>query len=227
MIEVDNLSVQAGSFQLNSISFQAPKGAYAVLMGRTGCGKTTLLEAICGLKKVTGGSIHLDGRDVTWLKPALRGVGFVPQDGALFSTMTVEEHLAFSPIVHRWPRSAIRERVDELADLLGIAHLLPRKPFGLSGGERQRVALGRALAARPTILCLDEPLSALDDETRDSLCGLLKSVQEYSGVTTLHITHNRREAQVLADKLFRMDNGVLREVVVEAPREWDEQLMVK
>src|SRR5690606_19706931 len=117
------------------------------------------LEAVCGLKSVTAGRVLLCGRDVTRLKPGERGVGFVPQDGALFPTMTVGQQLGFALTVRRWSAAAIKARVCELADVLGIEHLLHRTPQGLSGGERQRVALGRALSFRPGVLCLDEPLS--------------------------------------------------------------------
>ncbi len=181
MIQVEDLATRAGDFALDNISFSIPSAHYGVLMGKTGSGKTTVLEAICGLKRVLGGRIILEGDDVTHLKPAERGIGFVPQDGALFSTMSVRDHLAFSLVIRKWPRAEIDARVTELAKLLGIEHLLARRPHGLSGGERQRVSLGRALASRPHVLCLDEPLSALDDETREEMYGLLRSVREQTG----------------------------------------------
>ena len=177
MIRVENLSVHVGTFALDSISFEVAAGKYAVLMGRTGVGKTTLLESICGLRRTVRGRIWLQDRDVTKLKPAARGIGFVPQEGALFDSMTVREQLGFALAVRRRSRAEIDHRVSELADLLSIGNLLRRKPAGLSGGERQRVALGRALAARPGVLCLDEPLSALDDSTRDEMYALLSSVR--------------------------------------------------
>ncbi len=207
MIRVGQLSVQAGPFRLKGVSFEVPQGQYAVLMGRTGVGKTTLLEAICGLKPVTAGSIQLMGVDVTGFKPADRGIGYVPQDRALFQTMTVREHLAFGPVVRGWPRLETAEQVAKLTTLLGLGGLLDRKPAGLSGGEAQRVALGRALAASPGILCLDEPLSALDDETREEMYALLKSVQKQTGVTTLHVSHHRRDAERLADVVLLLKDG--------------------
>jgi molybdate/tungstate transport system ATP-binding protein len=213
MISVEDLTIRAGSFALRGISFAVPTGQYGVLMGKTGTGKTTILEAICGLKPVSAGRISLDGRDVTQLKPAERGIGYVPQDAALFSTMTVREHLAFSLVVRRWTDAAIGRRVAELAELLGITPLLDRRPHGLSGGERQRVALGRALACHPPILCLDEPLSALDDDTRQDLCTLLESVQKATGVTTLHVTHHRDEAGRLADRILVIENGGVKELL--------------
>ena len=207
MIRIEQLSVRAGAFALSGINFAVPNGQYAVLMGRTGSGKTTLLEAICGLKRVGAGSISLLDREVTRLKPADRGIGYVPQDRALFQTMTVREHLAFAPRLRRWPRAETEERVAELAQLLGLGALLDRKPPGLSGGEAQRVALGRALAARPGILCLDEPLSALDDDTREEMYALLESVQQYTGVTTLHVTHHLGEAERLANVILLLKDG--------------------
>lgn len=207
MIRVQQLAVRVGAFQVSGIDFQVPTGQYAVLMGRTGSGKTTLLEAICGLKPVASGSISLMGREVARLRPADRGIGYVPQDRALFQTMTVREHLAFAPNLRKWPQPEIDQRVAELAGLLGLEKLLDRKPAGLSGGEGQRVALGRALAARPGILCLDEPLSALDDDTREEMYTLLDSVRKYTGVTTLHVTHHLGEAERLADVILVLRDG--------------------
>ncbi|MBI3986208.1 MAG: ABC transporter ATP-binding protein [Lentisphaerae bacterium] len=209
MIAVEHLHVHVGSFELKDLSFEVPQGRFGVLMGKTGTGKTTLLEAICGLKPVVAGIIRLNGGDVTRLKPAGRGIGYVPQDGALFSSMTVREHLAFAPAIRKWERQAIRDRVAELAELLGLTALLDRRPQGLSGGEAQRVALGRALACRPTILCLDEPLSALDEDTKAGLYDLLLSVRQRERVTALYVTHSREDAERLADVRLRLDNGTI------------------
>ena len=207
MITVEGLVVTAGDFRLQEIALEIPTSAYGVLMGRTGCGKTTLLEAICGLKRVDAGRILLHGRDITRLRPAERGIGYVPQDCALFETITIYEHLAFALRLRRWKRARIQGRVQELAQLLGITHLLQRRPHGLSGGETQRVALGRALSFHPRVLCLDEPLSALDHDTRLEMCGLLESLKQRLGVTVLHVTHNRAEAARLADRLFVFSEG--------------------
>jgi ABC-type sugar transport system ATPase subunit len=207
MIALSHVAVRQGTFLLRDVSLEIPACEYGVLMGRTGSGKTTLLEAICGLRPVSAGSIWLMGRDVTHLKPAARGIGYVPQDAALFSTMTVRDHLAFALVVRRWGRRAIAARVDELAAMLGIGHLLDRRPRGLSGGEAQRVALGRALAMRPGVLLFDEPLSALDDQTRHEMYDLLRSVRRQVAVTVLHVTHNRAEAECLADRMFELGDG--------------------
>jgi ABC-type sugar transport system ATPase subunit len=204
MITVEQLSLRQGAFALRNVSFTVPAGGYAVLMGRTGSGKTTILEAIAGLRRITGGRVALSGRDVTGEQPAGRNLGYVPQDAALFSSMTVRENLAFALKLRRWP---VTERVAELANLLGLVSLLDRYPAGLSGGEAQRVALGRALAFRPPVLLLDEPLSALDDETRQEMYRLLKSVREHAGVTVLHVTHNRADAEHLADLRLRLEGS--------------------
>jgi ABC-type sugar transport system ATPase subunit len=207
VIAVSDLSIRLGSFSLDRVSLQVPPGHYAVLMGRTGTGKTSILEAICGLRPIRSGQIRLAGRNVTGLKPAARGVGYVPQDGALFATMTVGEHLAFALRIRHWAAAAVRQRVRELAELLEIGHLLDRLPRGLSGGESQRVALGRALAFRPQTLLLDEPLSALDEDTRQHLYAVLRRIHVSQGVTALHVTHNRAEAEELADLVLRLERG--------------------
>ena len=130
-------------------------------------------------------------------------------------TMSVRENLAFGLHIRKWRRAEIEQRVTELADLLGLGTLLERKPLGLSGGESQRVALGRALASGPAILCLDEPLSALDDETREEMHELLRSVRMRTPVTTLHVTHHMDDALKLADRVFLLRDGVTRQVSLE------------
>ena len=207
MIELRDVTVEAGTFRLERVSLTLPSGAYGVLMGRTGSGKTTLLEAVCGLRWVRSGQIVLPVGDVTDWPPGKREIGFVPQEGTLFPTKTVREQLGFGPRIRRWDEVRIQERVEELAEMLGIEPLLDRKPEGLSGGERQRVALGRAIAARPPVLCLDEPLSALDEGTRDEMVGVIQRVVREHGITVLHITHSREEAKTFADRVFLLEHG--------------------
>ncbi|PAY20521.1 ABC transporter ATP-binding protein [Rhodopirellula sp. SM50] len=211
MIELDDVSIHAGEFSLSGISMQVPRGHYAVLMGRTGRGKTTILESICGLRKITSGRILIDGVDVTTWLPGDRQIGYVPQDLALFPTLTVAQHLAFALRLRKRPQSEIDERISQLAEVLGIMRLLGRKVDALSGGESQRVALGRALSFRPAVLLLDEPLSALDESTRAEMHELLKRVKKTTGVTTLHVTHSNEEAEVLADQRFELNDGVVTE----------------
>ena len=207
MIQIEDLAATAGRFRMRNICLDLAEGRYGVLMGQTGSGKTTLLECLCGLRAIDRGRIVLSGRDVTNWPPACRAVGYVPQDGALFPTMSVYDHLAFALTVRKWTRPDREQRVAELARWLRIDHLLDRRPSGLSGGEAQRVALGRALSFSPKVLLLDEPLSALDEATRQQMCDLLKEVQRVTGVTALHVTHSRAEARRLGDCVYQLRDG--------------------
>ncbi len=209
VIDIQNLSVRQGKFVLAGVSLAVPQGRYAVLMGKSGCGKTTILESVAGLRKLDAGAVVLAGRDVTHLLPAARHVGYVPQDGVLFSTMTVRDNIGFALAVRGDAAADIAKRVAELAEWLEVAHLLDRKPHFLSGGEKHRVALGRALASRPPVLLLDEPLASLDDDTRDHLVSVLARLRDAREVTVLHVTHNRTEAERLADVVFRLEAGVV------------------
>ena len=211
MIQVQDLSIRNGAFALERVNFTIETGAYAVLMGTTGSGKTSILEALCGIKTMHAGRVSILNRNVSNLKPAERNIGLVPQDAALFSTMTVRENMSFPLTIRKWKAATIAQRIHELAALLRVSHLLDRKPQGLSGGEAQRVALGRALSFYPAVLCLDEPLSAVDEETRADMYELLRTVQKTTGVTTLHVTHSQTEAKALADRCFTIRNGQLQE----------------
>jgi ABC-type sugar transport system ATPase subunit len=214
MIELENVTIRSGKFELTGLTAVIPSGNYAVLMGGTGQGKTTILEAICGLRPVVRGCIRLDGVDATRRKAADRSIGYVPQDLALFPTMTVRQHLEFALRLRKASPALLRQRVSELADVLHLGPLLHRRMRGLSGGEAQRVALGRALSFQPRMLLLDEPLNSVDEATRDRLCDLLRTIQKQSGLTTLHVTHSRAEAVLLADRLFQLVRGR----VAECPR---------
>ena len=209
MISLRQITVQAGGFQLRDLSMEIPTGSHTALMGRTGSGKTTLLEGVCGLRSVSSGSIWIGDREVTHLPPGQRGIGFVPQDGALFDHLTVRQHLEFALEVRGWVPERRETRSRELAEWLGLTPLMNRLPAGMSGGERQRVALGRALAFHPPVLCLDEPLSALDDQTRGEIVAVLTEIRNRTGITILHITHNRSEAERLADRILHLRDGRL------------------
>jgi len=211
MIELRNVSITAGQFSLRRISFKVNQGDYGVLMGKTGRGKTTILESICGLRNVLSGTILIRDQDVTDWSPGDREIGYVPQDLALFPTLSVRQHLEFALKLRRHSSKAIALRVSELSKTLGIGHLLMRSISGLSGGERQRVSLGRALSFRPSVLLLDEPFSALDETTRTEMHELLRAVTESTGVTTLHVTHSHEEAEALANHRFVLQDGVVAE----------------
>ncbi|SMP70676.1 ABC transporter [Neorhodopirellula lusitana] len=207
MIELRSVGIQIGDFRLDDISLIVPRGHYAALMGPTGQGKTTILESICGLRQIQTGSVLLHGVDVTNWLPGDRQVGYVPQDLGLFPKLSVREHFAFAMKLRKQKRQAIRDRCHELAELLGLSHLLDRTVHGLSGGESQRVALGRALSFRPPVLVLDEPFSALDKATRAEMRAILKEVKRTTETTVLHVTHNQDEATALADHHFELHDG--------------------
>lgn len=205
MIRLEEITIKAGSFSLINFSLEIQPREYVVLMGKTGCGKTSILETICGLRHPASGRVWIAGTDVTKFPPGDRQIGYVPQDLALFPTMNVAEHLRFALRIRGVPRKRMIERSDQTAELLGITHLLERGVGGLSGGEAQRVALGRALAFEPAVLLLDEPLSALDEQTREEMLSLLLSIKAATHVTTLHVTHHSGEATTLADRCVWMD----------------------
>lgn len=207
MIEVTDLAITQGDFRLDGVGFTVPTGRYGVLMGPSGSGKTTVLESVCGLRRIDRGTIRLVGREVTHLGPAHRHIGYVTQEDALFGSMTVAANVAYALRLRHTPSDAIDAKVRSLAAVMRIEHLLDRRPQHLSGGEKQRVALARALAFDPPVLCLDEPLSALDEAVRGELEDLLKTVQHQTGATVLHITHSRAEADRLADVLLQIDQG--------------------
>jgi ABC-type sugar transport system ATPase subunit len=207
MISLEAITWKApsGAFGLQQISLSIPDNTYAVLMGSTGCGKTTLLEILCGLRTPQSGRILLDDRDVTRLQPRERGIGYVPQDLALFPAKLVRDQILFAPLIRGWKDG--EEILNDLANELGISHLLDRLPDALSGGEKQRVALARALAARPRVLLLDEPLSALDEGTRNTAMELLRTLQVRHSLTVLHVTHSAAEAVALGHMQLRLIDG--------------------
>jgi ABC-type Fe3+/spermidine/putrescine transport system ATPase subunit len=217
MIRIENLRFSVGTFALNEVSFEVGPGEYFVLLGPSGSGKTLLLECLCGLNRIDAGRIAIGGVDVTRLEPRERGIGYLPQDYALFPHRTVRGNVAFGLADHP-PRHATPQAWgDELMELVGVAPLADRLPANLSGGEKQRVALARALAIRPRVLLLDEPVSALDEQTRDAICGQLKSLQRSTGTTTLHVCHNFAEMLAVADRAGVICDG--RIVQVGTPRE--------
>ena len=207
MLEISDLCLRRGSFCLSDLDLTIPDGAYAVLMGPSGCGKSSLLECVAGLVPAVSGSIRLGGRDITRLPAAARGIGYVPQDGALFRGLSVRENLAFALEIRQWAREKSDARIAAIARSVGAEHLLDRGIGSLSGGERQRVALGRALAFGPALLLLDEPLTALDERSREDLMGVLEALRARRECTILHVTHSAAEAERLAE--VRLDSADL------------------
>lgn len=217
MIRVTAASCRRGGFQLREVSLEVGRGEYFVLLGPPGAGKTVFLECLCGLQKLQSGRIEIGGEDVTGREPRLRGIGYVPQDYALFPHRTVAENIAFGLAAANRSRPEREPRVLEAADRLGIRSLLPRRIQGLSGGEKQRVALARALAVSPRVLLLDEPVSALDEATREAVCLELRRLQRDTGTCTIHVCHNFEEARLVGDRLGVMRDGAL--VQTGAPEE--------
>lgn len=215
MIQCVNLNITQGDFSLLDVNFKINKGDYAILMGKTGCGKTTVMESICGLRQIKSGEIWLGENEISKLMPAKREIGYVPQDGALFKNMTVAQNIGFALKIRKWEKQKINERVNELASNLGINYLLKREAHDLSGGEKQRVALARALSFYPEVICLDEPISALDDSTKDDMIDLLKTLKKDTDLTILHVTHSKAEAVKLGDKVYRFSNGQVKELKIE------------
>ncbi|HET8625284.1 MAG TPA: ABC transporter ATP-binding protein [Gemmatimonadales bacterium] len=208
MIELDGLTVQVGRFHLREVSLRVPTGGYALVIGPTGSGKTTLLEAIAGHVKVRAGRVLLHGQDVATTPPEERGLGFVYQQYHLFPHLSVRDNIAYGLANGRADRPAERAaRADELADALGLTHLLDRGIHDLSGGEQQRVALARALAPRPRILLLDEPFASVDPTTRHLLRREVRQLHDSEGITTLQVTHDFDEALRLGDLVAVLADG--------------------
>lgn len=206
-VQVKDLWVDLKEFHLRQINLDILDGEYFVVLGPTGAGKTVLLETIAGLYQPRRGHILLDGKDVTSMPPERRGIGFVYQDYVLFPHLSVRGNIAFGLKLRGLDRGTIEERLTAISQLLGIDHLLHRKPDTLSGGEQQRVALARALVVNPRLLLLDEPLSALDQETREVLQRELARLHRELGTTKIHVTHDFEEAVALGDRIAVMNKG--------------------
>jgi len=207
MIEIKNLAVDLGTFQLQDINLKIEPGEYFIILGPTGSGKTILLESIAGLYPIKSGEIWLNGREVTKLEPEKRGIGFVYQDYALFPHLSVKDNLLFGLKQTKQPKTELQSTVDWIAGLLGVSHLLERKPETLSGGERQKVALARALCISPQVLLLDEPLSALDPHTREAVQQELREIHRRLETTIIHVTHDFEEAIALGDRIAVLSEG--------------------
>lgn len=207
-VSVEKMSVGYGSTTiLDGLDLSIRKGEFVALLGSSGCGKTTLLRAIAGFVKPSAGAIRVDGADVTHLPPDRRGMALVFQSYALWPHMTVAQNIGYGLKLRGMPRAGIDRRVAELQELLGLPGLGERKPAALSGGQRQRVALGRALAVDPSILLLDEPLSNLDARIRLKVRHDISALQKRLGITAVHVTHDREEAMVMADRIVILDAG--------------------
>ena len=197
---------------LDQVSLEVVPGEFVALLGASGCGKTTLLRAISGFVPVDRGSIVASGRDITDTPPEKRGMAMVFQSYALWPHMSVAKNIAYGLKLRRWPRERIARRVDETLAMLKLGGLGERNVEQISGGQRQRVALGRALAVEPELLLLDEPLSNLDARIRLELRHEIRALQKRLGITAIHVTHDREEAMVMADRIAIMHRGRIEQV---------------
>jgi len=193
-------------------NLKAERGEFVSFLGPSGCGKTTTLRMIAGFEQPTAGTIVLDGVDITNRPPNRRNVGMVFQSYALFPNMTVADNIGFGLAVRKRPSSEIKTRVGELLELINLPDKGGRYPYQLSGGQQQRIALARALAFEPSVLLLDEPLSALDAKIRVALRLEIRQIQRRLGITTVYVTHDQEEALSLSDRVVVMSEGRMEQV---------------
>lgn len=217
-IDIHSVSKHFGDFRaLRDISLDVPEGSLTALLGPSGSGKSTLLRIIAGLEAPDTGTVSIDGDDVSHLTPQKRGIGFVFQHYAAFNHMNVRDNVAFGLVIRKRPKAEIRERVDELLELVGLTTWAQQGPAQLSGGQRQRMALARALAVAPKVLLLDEPFGALDAIVRAELRAWLRRLHDEQGTTTVLVTHDQEEAMEVSDRIAVMNAGAIEQV--GSPRE--------
>jgi len=207
-ITLDHVSKNWGPTRaVDGVSLTAAEGSLLVLLGPSGCGKSTTLRLIAGLEQLDSGTITIGGEDVTHLTPAQRKISMVFQSYALFPHLSVAENIVFGLRVRRVSRAERDERLKRVADIVGLGHLLERKPSQLSGGQRQRVALGRAIIAEARVCLMDEPLSNLDAKLRHEMRTEIRALQQRLGITMIYVTHDQTEAMTMADRVVLMRDG--------------------
>ena len=212
-VEIENVRKLFGTHAVvQNFNLSIARGEFVSFLGPSGCGKTTTLRMVAGFEAPSAGTIRIDDKDVTRLKPNQRNVGMVFQSYALFPNLTVAENVAFGLKVARRPKEEVRARVAEMLTIIKLPSLGDRYPYQLSGGQQQRVALARALAVKPEVLLLDEPLSALDAKIRVSLREEIRSLQRNLGITTIYVTHDQEEALSMSDRIVVMSEGRIEQV---------------
>jgi len=212
-ILVKDVTKHYGDFAaLDNVDFDVPSGSLTALLGPSGSGKSTLLRAIAGLDQPDTGTISINGRDVTGIPPQRRGIGFVFQHYAAFKHLTVRDNVGFGLRIRKRPKSEIKDKVDNLLEVVGLAGFQTRYPNQLSGGQRQRMALARALAVDPQVLLLDEPFGALDAKVREDLRAWLRRLHDEVHVTTVLVTHDQAEALDVADRIAVLNKGRIEQV---------------
>jgi sn-glycerol 3-phosphate transport system ATP-binding protein len=195
------------SIALHAVNLRIETGSFCVLLGPSGCGKSTTLRIVAGLETASGGQVVIDGRDVTALPPARRGIAMVFQNYALFPHLSVADNITFGLSVRKLPAAQIALRLKETAKLLGLGDLLDRKPSQLSGGQQQRVALGRALVAQAKVCLMDEPLSNLDAQLRQDMRRELRELQRQLGLTVVYVPQDQAAAKSMADQVVLLHQG--------------------
>jgi sulfate/thiosulfate transport system ATP-binding protein len=212
-ITVRGANKRYGDFAaLDNVDFDVPSGSLTALLGPSGSGKSTLLRAIAGLDQPDTGTITINGADVTGVPPQRRGIGFVFQHYAAFKHLTVRDNVAFGLKIRKKPKGEIKDKVDNLLEVVGLAGFQGRYPNQLSGGQRQRMALARALAVDPQVLLLDEPFGALDAKVREDLRAWLRRLHDEVHVTTVLVTHDQAEALDVADRIAVLNKGRIEQV---------------
>jgi len=212
-LQINNVSKTFGATDaVKDFNLEIEKGELVSFLGPSGCGKTTTLRMVAGFETPTSGRIIINGDDITNTPPNQRDVGMVFQSYALFPNMTVSGNIGFGLKVAKKPAEEIKERVDEMLELINMLGYGDRYPYQLSGGQQQRVALARALALRPEVLLLDEPLSALDAKIRVSLRSEIRSIQQKLGITAVYVTHDQEEALSISDRVVVMYDGHMEQV---------------
>jgi len=212
-LSLRNIIKRFGSvLALNDVSLEIDEGEFVCFLGPSGCGKTTLLRVIAGLEIPESGDVRLNGASLTDVPARLRNFGIVFQSYSLFPNMSVARNIGYGLECRKWKKEAIGERIAEVLALVHLGDQAEKFPHQLSGGQQQRVALARALAPKPTVLLLDEPLSALDAKVREDLRAEIKDVQTALGVTTIMVTHDQHEAMEMADRIVVMNAGVIEQV---------------
>ena len=217
-IKVEHLSKSYGQVGvLHDISFSVHEGEFLSILGPSGCGKTTILRILIGLEKADGGTIIKDGKDITELPSAERRMGIVFQNYALFENMTVLKNITYA-LLHsavtkgQYNKSKAEQKAKEMLDLVSLSEHIDKKPGQLSGGQQQRVAIARTLSLKPDVILFDEPMSALDVDTRLGLRAELKELQKQFGTTMIYITHDQEEAFAMSDRIMVMDAGVIHQL---------------
>lgn len=212
-VELKNINKTFHQYKASdNVNFGIKKGHLIALLGPSGSGKTTILRMIAGLETADSGDIVIDGKVVNDVPASKRGIGFVFQNYALFRYKTVYENIAFGLKVHKWKKEDIRQRVDELIELVGLKGLEKRYPNQLSGGQRQRVAFARALAPNPELLLLDEPFAAIDAKVRQELRSWLREMIDKVGITSIFVTHDQEEAIEVADGIIITNKGRIEQI---------------